>query len=93
GSAEITALEFIGNGQVEIVFHFSPDDPAAPEAYRFSHVPDTDRKKIFYHDEATWDAWAREKGIVPPAAIACVRAEITAGTCTPVVFLFPDIDQ
>jgi hypothetical protein len=93
GKAEIVSLEFIGNSQVELTFHFIPDNPDAPAAYRFSHVPDSNRKKIFYHGEDTWDAWAKEKGIVPPAEIACIRAEITSGTCTPVVFVFPDIDQ
>jgi hypothetical protein len=93
GKAEIISLDFIGNSQVEITFHFFPDNPDAPETYRFSHVPDTDRKKIFYHSEDTWDAWAKKKGIIPPAEIACIRAEITSGTCTPVVFVFPDIDQ
>jgi hypothetical protein len=93
GKAEIISLDFIGNSQVEVTFHFVSDNPDAQSAYRFSHVPDTDRKKIFYHSEDTWDTWAKEKGIVPSAELACIRAEISSGTCTPVVFVFPDIDQ
>lgn len=78
---------------VEVVFTFSPDEPSAPEHYRFPGHPDTGQ---YFRVGAGMNpprAWTRSKGLVQGHVHRCIRSELLKGACTPVVFTFPDIDM
>jgi hypothetical protein len=78
---------------VEVVFSFSPDDPTAPEHYRFADHPDTRQYLRVGAGMNPPRSWARHKGLVKGAVLRCIRSEAQKGTCTPVIFTFPEIDM
>ena len=78
---------------VEVIFTFSPDDPRAPEHYRFADQPDSGQYFRVGAGLNPERSWARSKGLVKDAVHRCLRSEIVKGTCTPVIFTFPDIDM
>jgi hypothetical protein len=78
---------------VEVVFTFSPDEPSAPEHYRFADHPDTGQYLRVGAGMNPPRIWARRKGLVKGAAYRCIRSEILKGACTPVIFTCPDIDM
>jgi hypothetical protein len=80
-------------GGVEVVFTFSPDDPSAPERYRFADHPDTGQYLRVGAGMNPPRDWALGNGLVKGAVHRCVRSEVVKGACTPVVFTFPDIDM
>ena len=80
-------------GGVEVVFTFTPDDPSAPEHYRFSDHPDAGQ---YFRVGAGLNpprGWTLEKGLVKGTVHRCIRAEVLKGACTPVIFTFPDIEM
>jgi len=77
---------------VEVVFHFIPDDPAARSSYLHPDWPDSDRRYVVGDGKNPPRNWARRTGLVIGSQHRAIRSEITQGSCTPVVFLFPDID-
>jgi hypothetical protein len=77
---------------VEIVFTFFPDNPSAKDNYRFPHQSDTDRRFTLGAGLNPPRKWARGIGLVQGATHRCIRQEMIQGVCTPVVFIFPDLD-
>ena len=77
---------------VKIMFTFTPDDVSAPDDYRFGEWPDTDRQFTVGAGKNPPKAWAESVGLVQGSTYKCVRSEIINGTCTPVIFSFPEID-
>jgi hypothetical protein len=77
---------------VEVVFTFFPDEPSAPKHYRFADHPDTGQHLQVGAGMNPPRDWVRRKGLVKGAVHRCVRSEIVKGTCTPVLFTFPDLD-
>jgi len=75
---------------VEIVFSFTPDTPGRKPAYRFPAVPDQNQGARIHLEAGYLERGRRE--IVPGGTVRCVRNEIKSGTCTPVVFSFPDYE-
>lgn len=77
---------------VEVVFDFVPDEPGDVDRYRF---PDWSDKGQYLTVGAGMNpprAWVEDQGIVEGSTQRCMRLEITKGTCTPVIFSFPEID-
>jgi hypothetical protein len=72
---------------VTVIYDFAPEDPTAVDRYRIPSWPDTGRTLSFP------DGWADKEGITPGSEHLCIRREITRGTCTPVIFEFPDFDM
>ncbi|RPJ07164.1 MAG: hypothetical protein EHM28_08095 [Spirochaetaceae bacterium] len=71
----------------DIIFSFTPE---SKPAYRFPGISDQNQHaKIFLH--ATFLERGK-KELVTGGNTSCVRNEIIAGTCTPVVFSFPDYE-
>jgi hypothetical protein len=77
---------------VEVVFTFTPDEPSASGRYRFANHPDTQQYLRVGSGMNPPRAWVRSKGLVKGSVHNCIRSEIVKGTCTPVVFTFPDLD-
>ncbi|MDY6912445.1 MAG: META domain-containing protein, partial [Chloroflexota bacterium] len=73
-------------------FDFVPDEPGDVDRYRF---PDWSDKGQYLTVGAGMNpprAWVEDQGIVEGSTQRCMRLEITKGTCTPVIFSFPEID-
>ena len=78
---------------VEVLFHFVPDDPAARSSYLHPDWPDSGRRYVVGDGKNPPRNWARLVGLIVGSKHRAIRSEITQGSCTPVVFLFPDIDS
>lgn len=78
---------------VEVIFTFTPDEPGAPENYRFADHPDTGQYLRVGAGMNPPHAWARSNGLIKGAVHRCIRSEVVKGACTPVIFTFPDIDM
>jgi len=77
---------------VEITFDFVPTDPSAPDHYRFPNWQDTGQHLTVGGGMNPPRAWAEAQGLTEGSEHHCIRSEINEGTCTPVIFLLPDID-
>jgi len=71
---------------VEVTFNFVPNNPAAIDDYMFPNYEDTGQ--CLYVTKTG----ALERGLIEGSEHGCVRLEMTAGTCAPVVFQFTDFD-
>jgi len=93
GVATITSIsDPDSEGRVEVLFDFTPDDPAAAETYLFPDWPDTDRHLTVGSGQNPTQEWIQEQGITVGGTLVCVRKEIITGTCTPVIFSFPELE-
>ena len=77
---------------VTIIYDFAPDDSTAVDRYRIPSWPDTGRTLTNLSGYNFPDGWAAKEGITPGSEHLCLRREITGGTCTPVIFEFPDFN-
>jgi hypothetical protein len=77
----------------EIVFRFTPDDPTAPERYLIPDWPDTGQILTVGNGMNPPRSWVQDRGLRKGTIHRAVRREITRGTCTPVIFEFPDVDM
>ena len=79
------------SNEMIVYFDFTPDDPNAPDYYRFPNFPDT--SQIFhllgYRPPASW---LEAQGLGVDSVFSCVRREIIFGTCSPYAFEFRGID-
>jgi hypothetical protein len=77
---------------VQVIFEFTPDDPGAAGRYRQPGVPDAGRRLTLVGGANPPRAWVRIENLSVGSTHRCVRMELTEGACTPVMFLFPEID-
>ncbi len=77
---------------VVIVFDFVPDDSSAVDRYRFPSWPDTGLVFDLIPGGSAPDGWAEKEGMTPGSELPCVRREIRAGPCQPLIFDFPEVD-
>jgi hypothetical protein len=77
---------------VEICFNFTPTDTSARDTYRFPHFTDKNQRLTVGAGLNPPREWALNMGVISGASLRCVRRELIRGTCTPVVFVFPDLD-
>jgi hypothetical protein len=98
GSAFITSIvqdtrqtRLCENGVV-ITFNFIPADLSAPDRYLIPTWPDVNRIFTVGDGASPPLNWATSQGLMVGSEHECVRREIVCGTCTPVIFKFPDID-
>ena len=80
------------NDPVEVVFDFVPNDPTATGSYRFPAWADTGQHLTVSGGANPARQWTLDAGLTPGTQHPCVRSEITAGTCTPVIFTLSDVD-
>jgi len=84
-SAPTNALNCTNN-PVEVIFDFQPDEPARVNLAATGHT--------FTIGEGVNPplSWVQAEGLTPGTQHACIRRDITKGTCTPVLYQFPDVD-
>ncbi len=80
------------NDPVEVIFNFTPDNPDAGDGYRFPDTSDTNQTLTIGGGMNPPEEYMTIKGITAGSSHACIRKEITSGTCTPVIFEFSAID-
>ena len=78
---------------VEVLFDFVPDDPSAAEKYLFPEWPDSGQKMTLWGGTSLPRQWVQDQGLAVESLHSCIRSEIIEGTCTPVVFSFPDLSD
>lgn len=75
-----------------IVFEFIPANISDRQKYRFKDFSDT-TAKLKINDGANPSlAWVKKNKIETGKKFRCFRTEIVKGTCTPVIFTFPDLN-
>lgn len=79
------------SGSLEIIFDFVPHDPIEADKYRFAQGSDSYQTHTFEISEKSPRAWAEKRGLIEGSQHQCVRMDLIEGTCTPLVFDFPDI--
>ncbi len=77
---------------VIIVYDFAPDDSSAVDRYRFPVWPDTARIFHYVNNGSVPVGWADKEGMTQGSEHPCIRQEIRTGTCSPLIFEFPDVD-
>ncbi|MDD5093552.1 MAG: serpin family protein [Dehalococcoidia bacterium] len=98
GTARITSIKDADpnsancNDAVEVIFDFTPDSPSAIDTYSFPNWKDTNQSLTFGGGMNPSREWVEKQGLKEGSELACIRSEITEGTCTPVIFSFPTIN-
>jgi len=90
---EAASTDYNCANAVKVTFDFVPNDPTAVNNYRF---PNWEGKGQCFMVGAGMNppkSWVLEQGLTEGSEHACVRSEITKGTCTPVIFSFPEIKK
>jgi len=75
-----------GDDAVEIVFDFTPDDPAAAD------LAETGLFVAVSEGVNPDRAWAEDEGLTVGSEHPALRVDITSGTCTPLMFTLTDVD-
>jgi hypothetical protein len=78
---------------VKVTFDFSPDDPDAADHYLMPEWPDKGQHLTILGGGNPPRGWVLLQGLTEGSEHECIRNEITTGTCTPVIFEFPHLDQ
>ncbi len=93
GVATITSVEPAStnglnctNDPVEVVFDFTPDDAAD------AGLAATGRTLTIGEGLNPPLSWVQAEGLTVGSQHTCIRRDITKGTCTPVLYRFPDVD-
>ncbi len=91
GMATITYINQANLGEVVIKFDFTASEDVE---YKYANFPDKGQK-FFVKGQGCCPpaSWCKENGISQGAKIKCVRQELTDGSCTPVVFAFPQFEK
>jgi hypothetical protein len=75
-------------GSKKVTFQFAPDDPSAklegPEAAQGRLTAGGGQNPSA--------AWLEASGVKEGVTLSCARSEIGKGTCSPVVWKFPDLN-
>ena len=93
GVATIISVETAGaddfncpNDPVVVVFDFVPDDPAD------AALAKTGERLWIGDGKNPPRPWVEAEGLTVGSTHTCIRDDITAGTCTPLLFDFPNLD-
>lgn len=100
GTIEITKIEpdpeadrNFYEDPVVVHFTFTPDDAEAEKNYRFTNFLKDSGKIQINAGKNPPRRCIEEQGYVEGSKHKAIRSELRKGTCTPVVFLFPDFDE
>lgn len=80
------------NNARQVVFEFTPDNISDRQKYRFTNVSDSPLTMKINDGANPSLTWIKNNKITVGAKFKCIRTEITKGTCTPVVFKFPELN-
>lgn len=78
------------NNLQQIKFNFVPDSLESVRHYRFPNFKDTANILTINGSEFVTKEWIIKNRIEVDKEFRCNRTEIIEGTCTPVVFVFPE---
>jgi len=100
GTAQIINIDIINQEEIAIVFNFVLQNPEDESSYRFPNFPDNEYRKRIIVSPDNSNIIITETAVIQIGNIKlqsgdkleCIRLEITKGTCTPVIFLLPEID-
>ena len=90
---EAAPIESNCKDAVEVIFDFVPDNPAIIDDYLFPNWEDTGQRLTVGGGMNPPKTWVLAQGLTEGSEHRCIRSEITKGTCTPVIFRFPEIDM
>ena len=91
GIATITHINTANPNEVIIKYNFSPVDKVA---YKYPKFSDEDIKFFVKgHGSFPPHSWVKAQKIKMGGEYRCVRKELEKGTCTPVVFAFPQYEK
>ena len=90
---EAASTDYNCANAVKVTFDFVPNDPAAVNNYHFPSWGDKGQSFAVGAGMNPPKIWVLEQGLTEGSEHACVRSEITKGTCTPVIFSFPEIEK
>ena len=76
---------------VRIIFNFNPDDPSVRSRYRLPTWVDQSNSLTIHGGMNPSRQWACRHKIAQGRTFRCNRREIVVGSCTPVIFEFPDL--
>ena len=74
-----------------VLFDFIPDKPRT--RWRFPNWGTSGQRLTVAGGMNPPASWLRSQKVRVGAELSCVRREIVKGTCTPVVYEFPDLDM
>jgi len=100
GKAEIINININTSEEIEIVLNFFPYNPEDINRYRFPGFPDKNYRKKIVISPDDLNIIIREASVIEIGdkeykqgdIIECIRLEVIKGTCTPVVFLLPELE-
>ena len=75
-----------------IKFHFTPDNLEDIDNYLYPNWKDSNKLITIHSGMNPSNNWVIRNGIDINDKFTCFRKEILKGTCTPVIFDFPDLD-
>jgi len=76
----------------KIVFEFIPSDKSDKQKYKFKSFNDSSASMHINDGANPSMKWVKANRIEKGKKFKCFRTEIAKGTCTPVIFTFPDLD-
>ena len=77
---------------MQITFEFTPVNLSDRQKYKFSNFKDSDVHMKINDGANPSISWIKKNKIVAGKKYKCIRTEITTGTCTPVGFVFPELN-
>ncbi len=80
------------NEPLRVIFDFEPADEGATGGYLFPDWSDEALQLTVAGGMNPSSQWIEEQGLDVTSEHACLRQECRTGSCTPVVFHFPDLD-
>ena len=81
------------NNPVKVVFDFRPSYLLARLLYMFPDMSDEGNALTIAGGANPAADWVAAQGLVVGSKHTCIRREIVSGTCTPVIFEFPNLDM
>jgi hypothetical protein len=81
------------NNPVKVVFDFHPDASNASKQYLYPQWSDYNQTFTISEGKNPPGQCVNEEGLIVGSKHNCIRKEITKGSCTPVIFYFPDVDE
>jgi len=76
----------------KIIFDFTPLNISDRKSYIFSNRSDTGVEMKINDGINPSLAWVKKNGITAGKKFKCFRTELKKGTCTPVIFTFPELN-
>lgn len=76
----------------KIIFDFTPLNISDRKSYVFSNRPDSGAELRINDGINPSLAWVKKNGITAGKKFKCFRTELKKGTCTPVIFTFPELN-